>query len=770
VLTEPLFVTLLRLGEHQPQQCLRDAVAEIRWMNPELRSETNDEWTIAQQLVRTGVAFLDVSVDLEVDELVAIGLCSAHNPDFMTPMNKALCSGEMAGAGANQQNCWKTLFANFMSGVAKLPSARSSWNSFSEFENSKKLFHAARIPRHIWEAHLQAGTGDTVCFYEVLRAAAHEQSLMLSLASNEAEDDVQCIFEFSKASAYDASGLFGHEGEDDVKFLPPYTQGIVKGIHAEKMPDSNEDVFRVCIDVVRSVEPLASIIQAPAESTLAGALLVGLHTSTVECSSPLLNSVAGCFEALAAAVTVKSPEAVTAVWKGYFECLLEGISIHSRKDISETIQTGPVHVAKVAVTDFVRAAHGVTKRALGCESAMNRVLMAEERARRMEDTEQLKWKAVAVARDEVKALELETLTDADGFIKFVQHDPVKAFEVAPAAGQAYLAAEPAQRVLIFAKLIGLAVMAGRLLRGDPQVQRAFDSSFPLSGGCWDTVLDLPPDAADEVPPPCTDGDRLAEARRALTALRLQQLHLARTRLMIVGGAPDVGKTTLLRKTFDLAHLTAGLNHAARTEQLTFELHPHGNEQHRPIYLVDTPGFGDGEELHRNDMARLLLGAGSWLPHGTTLLWVIKAGRNVRQEADELLRKFAASSFTPIVVVTHIDKLFEDRYREVGPEWKKGELEGVPAKDPRWAEKRRKLMNELRDEVADGIQSILGKPELPEIVYACLGGWMASSEPDDEDEFAQAAPWSWARQELTEVFAVQGHEDLRRWLDGKLGLL
>jgi len=262
---------------------------------------------------------------------------------------------------------------------------------------------------------------------------------------------------------------------------------------------------------------------------------------------------------------------------------------------------------------------------------------------------------------------------------------------------------------------------------------------------------------------------------------VQRLRLARTRLLIAGGAPDVGKTTLLREIFGFEHFVAGLSRTGQTEQINFALHPDGDERHRPVYAVDTPGFGDGERIHRNDMVRLLLGAGGWIPGGVTLVWVMKAGRHVRQEADELLRRMATDErVSTLVVVTHIDNFFEERYREVGPQWRDGILQGVPHKDPRWKAERRKLMGELRDEVEEGVASVVGHrlssapPPLGGgtsrgLAFACLGGWMAGTGEDDEDEFAQSPPWPWARQELTEFFGILSRQDLRTWFDTKLGM-
>jgi len=239
--------------------------------------------------------------------------------------------------------------------------------------------------------------------------------------------------------------------------------------------------------------------------------------------------------------------------------------------------------------------------------------------------------------------------------------------------------------------------------------------------------------------------------------------------LVAGGAPDVGKTTILREVFGFDHFVAGLSQVGQTDQITFALHPDGDDYARPVYVVDTPGFGDGDQVYRNDMLRLLQGAGDWIPGGMTLLWVLKAGRNIRQPADEMLRSIAEKhDVRCLVIVTHVDKLFEERYREIGPLWKETSLKGVPHKDPRWLAQRKSLMASLREEIDVGVRSVLGDNKIEGLRYACLGGWMVG-EADDEDEFAQPPPWPWARQELTDFYQVLDKRELRKWLDSCVGL-
>jgi len=548
------------------------------------------------------------------------------------------------------------------------------------------------------------------------------------------------------------------------------------------------------VEGLRVHEPLKEVLEAPDECALAGSLLVGLHAAADLPSSgdgapprrppSLLVCVSNCFRALSMCSAAKDPEAVETIWKGYLECLLEGVQ--TWKQIRDPNSRSVLGIARAAVHDVAVAATGVTKRALGCESCVNREAMEAEFARRRECNEELRANAVSVARQQVMALGLETLSDPEAFLRFLQHDPIKAFEAAPAAVQAFMEAEAAQRVLLFAKLMGLVAMAGSLLRGEAKVQAAFDAPLPLKEDIsiadfaqHDFEADEDVDGSAAIS--ACDGE--ASARRAVCLLQAQRLRLARTRLLVAGGAPDVGKTTLLREIFGFKHFVAGLSRTGQTEQITFALHPDGDERHRPVYAVDTPGFGDGERIHRNDMVRLLLGAGGWIPGGVTLLWVVKAGRHVRQEADDILRQMAADPrVSTLVVVTHVDNFFEERYREVGPQWRDGILQGVPHKDPRWKSERRKLMEELRSEVEEGVEGVVGRrlSSAPapqgaggttsrELAFACLGGWMAATEENEEDEFAQSPPWPWARQELTEFFGILGRQELRTWFDTKLGI-
>mmetsp|Transcript_37848 Transcript_37848/g.121772 ORF Transcript_37848/g.121772 Transcript_37848/m.121772 type:complete len:83 (-) Transcript_37848:590-838(-) len=82
------------------------------------------------------------------------------------------------------------------------------------------------------------------------------------------------------------------------------------------------------------------------------------------------------------------------------------------------------------------------------------------------------------------------------------------------------------------------------------------------------------------------------------------------------------------------------------------------------------------------------------------------------------------------------------------------------------------MCELKREVEVGVASVVGgevEAHSRGLVYACLGGWMAGSEVDEDDEFAQPPPWPWARQELTDCFNILARRELRTWLDKRFGL-
>jgi len=300
-------------------------------------------------------------------------------------------------------------------------------------------------------------------------------------------------------------------------------------------------------------------------------------------------------------------------------------------------------------------------------------------------------------------------------------------------------------------------VAGGLLRGEMRTRAAFDSPFPLLESARSADL--------------AERPKERAARRALDLARLQRAHLARCRLLVVAGAPDAGKTTLLREAFGLGNLAAGLSPEMRTEQIQFELHPAGDDRCCPIYLVDTPGAGDADQLHRNDMARMLQSASASLPGGVVVVWVLRAGRSERREGDELVRKMAAAGAEVRAIVTHIDRLFEERYRELGPLWKEGELRGVPHKDPRWATTRRRLMAELRDEVEAPIHTALGTVNSTffGLAYACLGGWMVGDgDVSEDDEFAMQPPWPWARQEIREFFQVLDRDGARMWLNETVG--
>ncbi|CAK0841505.1 unnamed protein product, partial [Prorocentrum cordatum] len=171
--------------------------------------------------------------------------------------------------------------------------------------------------------------------------------------------------------------------------------------------------------------------------------------------SALLRALLEFFQLLVEGLTVKDAEAVVrTVWKSYWECFLE--DLQAPKRLSNNDFSGLVDIASVAVLDSLRAARGVTKRAWGCKSCVDQRAMDEERARQRTLLEGRKREAVGVARERVAELGLETMTDPEAFLRFLHHDPVQALGMFPAAARMYLESDPAQRVLIFAKLLGMA--------------------------------------------------------------------------------------------------------------------------------------------------------------------------------------------------------------------------------------------------------------------------------------------------------------------------
>eukprot|EP00435_Cladocopium_sp_Y103_P047012 s384_g13.t1 len=158
---------------------------------------------------------------------------------------------------------------------------------------------------------------------------------------------------------------------------------------------------------------------------------------------------------------------------------------------------------RTAVLGSARASLRVTKRALGFASCMDRDAMDEELQRQVQLLESKLGGAVACAREEVGALGLETLSDPEAFLRFLAHDPLRAMKAAPIILQVYGHVPPAQRVLLFAKLMGLAAMVGAVLRGDERVLQAFEGPFPLNESVKAHVITQPmfcfPVAKFEVP-------------------------------------------------------------------------------------------------------------------------------------------------------------------------------------------------------------------------------------------------------------------------------
>eukprot|EP00931_Biecheleriopsis_adriatica_P051013 TRINITY_DN29557_c0_g1_i1.p1 TRINITY_DN29557_c0_g1~~TRINITY_DN29557_c0_g1_i1.p1 ORF type:complete len:943 (+),score=225.30 TRINITY_DN29557_c0_g1_i1:65-2893(+) len=753
--------------------------------------------------------------------------------------------GESAEGAESSARLWEALLGDVMGSLTSLRLSQQVQNV------PQCCYRLAWIPQQIWDKVFSrfmeeaACENQLLCFTGFQSVVASEPWQCLELLI---QGCVPCLLEFdesiasqavnvqaiaSDAAATAVSGSVQAEQMADhdksvEMLLPPFLRGSVTSIRAEEAPAPYRlQIFRVRIAGLRVIEALNELLDAPADAILAGSLLLGLQAGSREevsdivrsstegnheqqvqedfeepdaascCTQALLAIAADCFRALADAVQVRNPGTVDTVWKGYLECALDGSN--PWKELGETLRLGIFGFARTAMTGSVRASLRVTKRALGFRSCKNYRAMDEEYMRQVHELDELRGEAVECAREQVAALGLETLTDPEAFLRFVQHDPIRAFKAVPAILFVYTAAAgPAQRVLLFAKLMGLTALAAGMLQGDEKVLAAFCSPLPLSGNPWQRLL-LLTDLGLRVPRRLPSlqqwnfeepdwpgvqrvdeskaGDRTpAEAaERLLGLLQLQRLHLARVRLLVLGGAPDAGKTTMLREVFGLRHLKAGLSEEGRTNEVRFELHPAGDSRFRPAYLVDTPGFGDGEQLHRNDMGRLILSAGCWLPGVVRGLWVLRAGRHTRHDSHNFVLAMSESArAAPLVLVTHVDKLFEERYREAGPRWRDGLLQGVSHRDPRWRAQRQVLMQELRSEVDATISSALqldgeARQQAPEVVYACLGGWMAREASEEEDEFAEPAPWPWAKEELSEFFGILGAKELRKWLDSRIGL-
>ncbi|CAE7754584.1 unnamed protein product, partial [Symbiodinium necroappetens] len=315
------------------------------------------------------------------------------------------------------------------------------------------------------------------------------------------------------------------------------------------------------------------------------------------------------FTQLAASLRVRSPNEVGRMWKGYLECALDG---HNPwKELGNTLQLGPLGIARTAVVGSARASVRVTKRALGFESCLDSEAMDQQFCRQAEELEALRHAAVGCAREQARAVHLETLSDPEAFLRYLAHDPVRALRATPAIMKVYRdSAGPAQRVLLFAKLMGLSAMAGGLLCGDPRVCKAFEGPWRAGGACgnaWHSFRscceqldegtlarsdDCEEAALQKRPRDAHAGDR------ALALLTLMRLHLARVQLLVTAGSPDTGKTTFFREVFGLSYLKAGLSEEGRTDEVLCALHPDSDLRFRPVYLVDMPGFGDGTQLHR----------------------------------------------------------------------------------------------------------------------------------------------------------------------------
>ncbi|CAE7454704.1 unnamed protein product [Symbiodinium sp. CCMP2456] len=578
------------------------------------------------------------------------GGLAKNESTWFSAMNEFLASRHPANVGAADKaegtaSTWEVLVSDVVSGLTAL-----------RLREKHEVVHGCCyrlcwIPQQSFDALFGSDNcGRLLCFTGFQRVGGAEPWQSLGQLR---QGCVPCLLEFDAAISCQAAEVQDFlvegtaAGATPELLLPPFLRGHVRSVRRESSPPPYHiDIFRVEIAGVTEAPFSDDVLEATPEAVLVASMLLALQGSpakeeispsspeelaTVSSSSSniptgvaaggqasngtpssaeeALDLAGRFFTQLAASLRVRSPSEVGRMWKGYLECALDG---HNPwKELGNTLQLGPLGIARTAVVGSARASLRVTKRALGFESCLDSEAMDQQFCRQAEELEALRHAAVGCAREQARAVHLETLSDPEAFLRYLAHDPVRALRATPAILKVYRdSAGPAQRVLLFAKLMGLSAMAGGLLCGDPRVCEAFEGPWRAGGACgnaWHSFSSCCEQLDEGTLTQNDDCDEAALQKRprdahagdrALALLTLMRLHLARVQLLVTAGSPDTGKTTFFREVFGLSHLRAGLSEEGRTDEVLCALHPDSDLRFRPVYLVDMPGFGDGTQLHR----------------------------------------------------------------------------------------------------------------------------------------------------------------------------
>jgi GTP-binding protein EngB required for normal cell division len=308
--------------------------------------------------------------------------------------------------------------------------------------------------------------------------------------------------------------------------------------------------------------------------------------------------------------------------------------------------------------------------------------------------------------------------------------------------------------------------------------KAFTSPFPIADsersvviGEGDALLTQLPEGTAEGEDGDGPGPVVSPARYVVGNLGILRELLARTKVIVPLGAPDAGKSTLLRKVYGI-NCPSGLSVAGRTRVAALYPHPTlYDKDHAPVFVADVPGFGDVVSV-RDQITKMILGLAT--KPGFRSNFVVQvcicSGRPVKSHLEEVTKQLEAANVPFEFILTKVDKNYEARVVDLYEKRKsapKTARKGMPKMTDR--ADREKVAAEIKE---DDKRQVGGRP----FVYACLSGWAAAhdsdsdidSDSDSEESMVETPALSCITKSDVDVFFQPlSAKDMEQRLNGKL---
>eukprot|EP00747_Dinoflagellata_sp_TGD_P184118 gnl/TRDRNA2_/TRDRNA2_39478_c0_seq1.p1 gnl/TRDRNA2_/TRDRNA2_39478_c0~~gnl/TRDRNA2_/TRDRNA2_39478_c0_seq1.p1 ORF type:complete len:820 (+),score=112.90 gnl/TRDRNA2_/TRDRNA2_39478_c0_seq1:79-2538(+) len=794
---EPRKLTLARIGGYQPPS-MREVVDTIfktyqrlEWENCSaqgvLGSENYSNHVVPEAQRLKAIAYPHLSTD----QLEAMRIHTLEEPSFYKLSAPDLYKYK---PGDRSVGPWDDFYCHLLQGLALHAKERP---------RQGRLFRVALIPEDVFNSHFKIGNE---VFFAAPMSAAVDPQWSFALAANPQQlagkvavllefDEHACLHAACLSEAQHPISAFG-TGEQEWTF-PPFLRGVVQSMEAKcenwnGIPirtGSGCEVPHVVIAGQHAVPPLSGLLlnRIPSSAVLDAAMLVGMLSSragsdTASHCSPVLLCVEKITDSMNKALRYRDTSGNGLI---YF-------SGDVRKDVDEahvTYGTVAGNVAGWSAFAFALAcgppsapfavAFGCNALGYGVGYGVGYALkpseeqIADEMARKvMERADQLRLKAIA-GLDNLHAKSESAMKRRKRFEEqlkdLMANDVKKPISTYMQTAWGYLSgdatgdgqADAFARTLLYNKVIG------DILDATHPATEMFASPFPFNDkpAPLETFLGLGAELWSDDTPTCSEA-----ATRAHALMDTLRIMLSTTRMISVMGSPDAGKSTFLEKTFGIATLGSGVHDAARTKQVSLFQHPEFNEELRPVYIADIPGYGDSVE-ERNEIVLFFRTALASLGPAAKTMWIHRAGNNEVRASDELFQ--AVSGSLSLVVVTHVDsrlaEMVESTYDAL--EKDKFDFEADDA-DKKLRDIERDIMKAVKSEALENIERIRDRTfPCPPIVWASLSpnSWLYSGPPGRRRPRKPPADLITEVADIKKFFDLKDAAALRTQLDDMLGI-